>query len=209
MTDTCSGCQTANWSRGNVATHKNFEYAKTPTGERFVIKPRRTRFDTPRQQLVIVQRGKWLVDDIGKPKTSADDLREREASLPRRSSGVSACRLVRKSQNPVTVDIEIPKNVMRSPGFVYRVFATDDADKLGADLIGDMGNVSPSDSPQELQNKDLPLYSVVRRLSPLKRLAAAAAKQKRLDGASPMQATGSMGGRGNHVWQDQNRLRIL
>ncbi len=166
---------------GNVATHKNFEYAKTPTGERFVIKPRRTRFDTPRQQLVIVQRGKWLVDDIGKPKTPPMISVNGKPLCP---VGPVVFLPADWSENPkpVTVGIEIPKNVMRSPGFVYRVFATDDADKLGADLIGDMGNVSPSDSLKSYKQGLAALFGGQTPFAS-KAFAAAAAKQKRLDGA--------------------------
>lgn len=129
---------------GRPDTWKAFDYAKTDSGERFTIKPRRTRFDAPRQQIVIVQSGKWLVDDIGKPKTPP---RISVDGKPLGPVGPVVFLPTDWSSNPkpVTVEVEIPKNVKRSPGFSYRFFATDDADKLGKPLAGDMGNLSPTD----------------------------------------------------------------
>lgn len=140
-------------SPGNSQTWKSFEYAKTASGEHFVLKPRRTRFDTPRQQLVIVQKGKWLVDDIGKPKIPPKISVNGQLLCP---VGPVVFLPADWSANPkpMSIDIEIPSNVRRSPGFAYRIFATDDADKLGVGLLGDMGNVSPSD-PVKLYKQGL------------------------------------------------------
>jgi len=166
---------------GNASTYKAFEYTKTADGEKFVIKPRRTRFDTPRQQLVIVQRGKWLVDDIGKPKIPPKITVNGKPLCPV-GSVVFIPADWSANPKPVTVEVEIPKNVSRSPGFAYRFFATDDADKLGSELIGDMGNISPSDSLKGYKQGLVALFGGQTAYAS-NALRTAATKQKTAEGA--------------------------
>jgi hypothetical protein len=126
------------------STWKAFDYTKTNTGERFTIKPRMTRFDAPRQQFVIVQVGKWLPNDIGKSK-QPPTIRVDGTPIGAMGQVVFIPQELTVGKQKVTVEYAIPGNFGRQKEFTYRIYATDDADKLGMKLDGDAGNTGPSD----------------------------------------------------------------
>jgi len=129
---------------GRTDTWAPFDYKRTPAGEKFTVRPRKTRFDAPRQQLVMAQSGEWLVDDVRKPKTPPRILVNGRPIGPV-GQVVFLPTDWSATPKPVTVEIKIPRNVERTPGFAFRFFANDDADKLGVELVGDIGRLSPSD----------------------------------------------------------------
>jgi len=104
---------------GDPSSEKEFNYARTKDGERFMIRPRRTRFDVPAGQIVIIKSGsaregpKYTVDGRYVP-----DLLVSVTFLPREMT---------QGKNEVRVDVDRPAK----RGDRYLFYYTDDADKLG------------------------------------------------------------------------------
>ncbi len=105
---------------GDAQSEKEFKYVRTDQGATFVVRPRRTRFDVPRGQLVIV-----------------DPASTKPASASAGGATLSWARVNPLPMLPATGDasLTVTLEAAMPKGRRLLVFYTDDGDKLGDNLM--------------------------------------------------------------------------